>query len=65
MVPNISGGPSQSDIGTNSKTYDYISKNFGADQALSFSQKAPIYWGDQPSVNGADYMGAMAIFFLL
>jgi len=63
LVPNILGGPSQSDIGTNSKTYDYIAKNFGADQALSFSQKAPAYWGDQPSVNGADYMGAMAIFF--
>lgn len=64
LVPNMMGGESQYNVGTNSVLCNGL-KDLGVSkkEAERFSQKARTYWGDKSSTSGAVYVGAI-IFFL-
>ncbi len=64
FVPRLFGGASQENLGTDSKTYDYlVEKGLPRSRALEFTSGLPLYWADQPGVSGPAYIGAI-IFFL-
>ncbi|MBK8846674.1 MAG: YfhO family protein [Bacteroidetes bacterium] len=62
LVPNALGGPSQQNLGEKSQTYETVKNMAGPDQAAQLVKTAPTYRGDQPTTNGAFYMGAIMIF---
>ncbi|MCG2461372.1 YfhO family protein [Flavobacteriaceae bacterium F89] len=64
LVPRLFGGSNQEDLGTDSKTYDFlVDQGLSRTKALEFTSGLPLYWGDQPGVSGPAYIGAI-IFFL-
>lgn len=64
FVPRLFGGSNSEDLGTNSKTYGYLTENgISRTKALEFSKGLPLYWGDQPIVAAPAYIGAV-VFFL-
>src|SRR5690554_1678891 len=67
LVPRIMGGGNSENIGTDSKTYQFVShflqsQGYEPSQALQFSENAPTYWGNQPIVAAPAYIGAVVIF---
>ena len=54
LVPGAMGGGSGEKVGTDSEFY----KNFHSD-------RAPLYWGDQPFTSGPVYFGAIVIFLFI
>ncbi|WP_037321410.1 YfhO family protein [Salegentibacter sp. Hel_I_6] len=66
FVPRFMGGSNAEDIGEDSEIYDALLK-LGASpvQAADFAKSAPTYWGDQPYVGGAPYIGATVIFLFI
>ncbi|HUH45950.1 MAG TPA: hypothetical protein VLZ54_02255, partial [Arenibacter sp.] len=66
FVPRLFGGSGNEDLGTDSKTYAYLTENgISRSQALEFSSGLPLYWGDQPSVAAPAYIGAVIFFFFV
>jgi len=64
FVPRLFGGASTENLGKDSKTYDYlVERGLPRNRALEFTSGLPLYWGEQPSVAGPAYIGAI-IFFL-
>ncbi len=64
LVPRLYGGSNSEDLGTDSKTYDFlVGQGLSGSKALEFTSGLPLYWGDQPGVSGPAYIGAI-IFFL-
>ncbi|MCM4166173.1 hypothetical protein KCTC52924_03095 [Arenibacter antarcticus] len=64
FVPRLFGGSNSENLGTQSKTYNYLTENgISRTKALEFSKGLPLYWGDQPIVAAPAYIGAV-VFFL-
>ncbi|MBL7766867.1 MAG: YfhO family protein [Chitinophagaceae bacterium] len=66
LVPNLYGGGSMVDLGTNSHYYEAV-KGLGVndDNAAQISARASTYWGDQPFLSGPVYFGAIIIFLMV
>ena len=62
LIPNFHGGSSQGELGKDSEMYKRIRTNPNAKQLL---KNLPLYWGDQPIVNGPTYAGAIVIFLFV
>ena len=53
LVPRLFGGSNSEDLGTESKTYDFlVEQGLSPTKALEFTSGLPLYWGDQPGVAG-------------
>lgn len=64
FVPRLFGGSNGEDLGESSKTFNFLTdQGITRTQAISFSSRLPLYWGDQPGVAAPAYIGAV-IFFL-
>ena len=64
FVPRLFGGSNNEDLGTDSKSYEYlIEQGLPRTRALEFSSALPLYWGNQPGVAAPAYIGAI-VFFL-
>ncbi len=64
FVPRLFGGSGGEDLGTNSKTYTFLTENgISRTKAKEFTSSLPLYWGDQPIVAAPAYIGAV-VFFL-
>ena len=64
FVPRLFGGSGGEDLGTNSKTYTFLTENgISRTKALECTSSLPLYWGDQPIVAAPAYIGAV-VFFL-
>ena len=64
LIPNLMGGPSQSDLGTKSETYKAL-KQLGQPNAKQIVKQMPTYWGSQPGTGGPAYIGALVIFLFV
>ncbi|MGB5645721.1 MAG: hypothetical protein WBM55_01280, partial [Muriicola sp.] len=66
FVPRMFGGSNSENLGTKSKTYEYLTnQGLPRSQALEFSSGLPLYWGDQPGVAGPAYLGAILVFLFV
>lgn len=66
FVPRLFGGSNSENLGTDSKAYEFlIRKGLSRKQALDFAEGLPLYWGDQPGVSGAAYVGAVLFFLFI
>ena len=66
LIPNLMGGASASDFGTNSNTYEFLTKNrVPPAQAKAIVQQLPGYWGPQPVTSGPVYIGAIVVFLFV
>lgn len=63
LIPNVKGGPSYSELGENSATYQVLEPIFGKQSTKDIIKGTPTYFGDQPGTSGPVYVGAF-IFFL-
>ncbi|NIJ46022.1 hypothetical protein FHR24_002500 [Wenyingzhuangia heitensis] len=63
IIPRLTGGANNEDVGTDSNTYQFLAPKIGASQAANFSKNAPTYWGSQPIVAAPAYIGV--VFVLL
>ncbi|WP_299432789.1 hypothetical protein [uncultured Maribacter sp.] len=64
FVPRLFGGSNGENLGESSKTFNFLTdQGITRTQAISFSSRLPLYWGDQPGVAAPAYIGAV-IFFL-
>lgn len=64
LVPNLYGGSSAADFGTDSETYKFLINNgVPRNQAKDIVKQMPAYWGAQPGTSGPVYVGAI-VFFL-
>ncbi|MEP7128986.1 MAG: hypothetical protein ABI729_08965, partial [Chitinophagales bacterium] len=67
LIPDFSGGSSNSKLGTDSKLAELL-RQYQAPpaQVTSYLNNAPTYWGDQPFTSGPVYVGAIiCLLFLL
>jgi hypothetical protein len=68
LIPNFYGGPSAAKISENSAIVDALkANNIPQNQIKQFiSYPLPfLYWGDQPSVAGPVYVGAIVVFLFV
>jgi len=67
MIPDFSGGASNRNIGINSNLGEMLQRaNVSLQQAQSFVNNAPTYWGSKPSTAGPTYAGAViALLFFV
>ena len=65
LIPDFSGGSSNYPLTKKSETYKAIAAQAGDAQARSFSEAAPLYWGDQPMTSGPVYVGAIVILLFV
>ncbi len=66
LVPNMFGGASGYDLGTDSETYKLFERAYGARQAADVVRQMPAYWGPQPGTSGPVYVGAVVcLLFVL
>lgn len=65
LIPDYMGGPSSSDIGRKSATYEALVDNGAGAQAAQFVKQTPLYWGSQSYTAGPVYMGAIACFLFV
>ncbi|RKR13322.1 hypothetical protein CLV91_2039 [Maribacter vaceletii] len=64
FVPRLFGGSNGENLGESSKTFNFLTdQGITRTQAISFSSRLPLYWGDQPGVAAPAYIGVV-IFFL-
>lgn len=63
LIPNLMGGSTGMDIGTDSETYKFL-KSMGVSdkQADGMVSQMYSYWGPQPGTSGPVYIGAIVIF---
>ncbi len=62
--PRLFGGSGSEDLGTRSKSYEYLTgQGLSPSKAIEFSSALPLYWGKQPIVAAPAYVGAV-VFFL-
>lgn len=64
FIPNFRGGSSVGKLSENSEVYRLFSQRNRA-QAKQIIEQLPLYWGDQPSTEGPQYMGALALFLFV
>ncbi len=64
FIPNFKGGSSAGPLSENSEVYKLFSKR-DRNQAKQIIKQMPLYWGDQPSTEGPQYMGALALFLFV
>lgn len=63
LIPNLMGGSSAADFGTDSHTYKFLKQNgVPPSQARTMVKQMPAYWGPQPMTSGPVYIGAIVIF---
>lgn len=65
MIPRLTGGANNENVGSNSKTFEFLSANVGGQQADEFAKNAPTYWGDQPMVAAPAYIGVGFVFLFV
>jgi len=65
FIPRFMGGSNNENIGKDSYLYRFLKDKGGRKQALSWSENAPMYWGDQPIVAAPAYIGAIMIFLFV
>ena len=66
FVPRLYGGATYEDLGSESKTYDYLlEQGLPRTRALEFTSSLPLYWGKQPGTSGPAYIGAIVIFLMI
>ena len=66
LVPRMFGGSNNEDLGRDSKSYDFLTKQgLPPSRALEFTSGLPLYWGEQPIVAGPAYIGAMIVFLFI
>ena len=64
LIPNFYGGGGSTLLDENSEVAKTLSqKGVPTDQAVSFAQQLPTYWGEKPFTSGPFYFGAI-VFFL-
>tara|TARA_B100001093_G_C26856917_1_gene1027894 strand:- start:3687 stop:6113 length:2427 start_codon:yes stop_codon:yes gene_type:complete len=66
IFPRFYGGSNAEPLSDNSSTFNYL-KRLGATnkQARDFTQRAPLYWGNQPIIAAPAYLGILVIFLAL
>lgn len=65
LIPNLFGGASGSNIGTDSHLYNVL-KQMGVPNARDIVERAPTYWGPQTmGTSGPVYIGAVVIFLFV
>lgn len=63
MIPNLMGGSTSGELGTDSKTYSFLKQNgVSTNQADQIVSQLPTYWGAQPMTSGPVYIGAIVVF---
>jgi hypothetical protein len=66
LIPNLMGGSSSGDVGTGSKTYEFLKQNgFNSNQAEKYVSQLPTYWGQMISTSGPVYIGAIVVFLFV
>ncbi|HPJ45578.1 MAG TPA: hypothetical protein PL017_05725, partial [Tenuifilaceae bacterium] len=66
LIPNLMGGSSMGDLGTDSHTYQFLQDNgVPKAQARQLVQSLPVYWGPQPMTSGPVYIGAIVVFLFM
>ncbi len=66
LIPNMYGGASGYNLGTDSETYKIFKKAYGPYQAADLVESMPAYWGPQPGTSGPVYVGAVVcLLFVL
>lgn len=66
LIPNLMGGSTGMDLGTDSKLYSFLKQNgYGDRQAESIVSQFPTYWGPQPGTSGPVYIGAIIVFLFI
>lgn len=67
LIPNLMGGSSSFNLGTDCHTYDALRSNFRITpgQSLQITQNLPTYWGPQPMTSGPVYLGAIVVFLFI
>ncbi len=65
FIPRFMGGSNNEKLDKESYTYRYLKDKTGRKQALSFTENAPMYWGDQPIVAAPPYLGAIFIYLFV
>ncbi len=66
FIPRFTGGASNEQLDTDSHTYKaLIHQGVPVQQARSFINNAPTYWGEQPIVASPNYIGATVIFLFI
>ncbi len=65
FIPRFLGGSNNENIGKDSFVYRFLKDKGGRKQALSWSENAPMYWGNQPIVAAPAYIGAIMIFLFV
>ncbi len=64
FIPNFKGGSSVGALTEHSKVYKLFSQR-NQNQAKQIIKQMPLYWGTQPSTEGPQYMGALALFLFV
>ncbi len=65
FIPRFMGGSNNEKLGEDSYIYRFLKDKGGRKQALSWTENAPMYWGDQPIVAAPAYIGAIMIFLFV
>lgn len=70
LIPNFKGGASSILMADrDSKTFDYLAKNSGPQNAVQIINQSAYfftqYWGKQPGTSGPVYIGAVVIFLFV
>ena len=66
MIPNLMGGSSAADFGTNSNVYNFLIDNrVPPSQSRAIVKQLPAYWGPQPMTSGPVYVGAIVVFLFV
>lgn len=66
LIPNLMGGSTGMNIGTDSKTYSFLKNNgISEKQAEAIVSQVYSYWGPQPGTSGPVYIGAIVIFLFI
>jgi hypothetical protein len=64
LIPNFKGGSSNSDIGTDSETYEVLRRG-NVPNARNIIKQMPTYFGAQPFTSGPVYVGAIVVFLFV
>lgn len=66
FIPRFMGGATVEDLGTDSNFYkELLALGVPPNQAESYAETAPTYWGAQPITSGPAYIGAVIIFLFV